>query len=382
MIQKQRLVKLTQKVLSINSENPPGREWDLAKFIEGDMKSLGLDVNLYTFAARRPNVVAVLKGRGPRAQAARQALLITPHFDTVPIGRAWKQNPLGGKVIQGRIYGRGATDDKGNLACCMEVMRSLVEDRVAFSRDIIMAATVDEETGSHSGIVPLLDKKILRPQTAVILDSDEFNTIIAQKGLLHCRIQIFGKKAHGAYNWRGVNAIEIASRVILKLKQQRFKFKKHALLRPPTLNIGTIKGGDKVNMVADYCEFSLDARFLPGMKSAELIRTIKSIVKSEAKKYNVVIDDLQQPYEIDASHPLVHTYVKSAKALRIKTSLLGSEGATVITFFKRHDIPAFATGYGVRGMAHTTDEYARVEMLFKGARLLERFIKDYSREGQ
>lgn len=380
MIQKQRLLKLTQKVLSINSENPPGREWDLAKFIERDMKSLGLDVNLYTFAARRPNVVAVLKGRGSRAEAARQALLITPHFDTVPIGRGWKQNPLGGKVIQGKIYGRGATDDKGNLACCLEVMRSFAEDRVTFSRDIIMAATVDEETGSHYGIVPLLDKQILRPQAAVILDSDEFNTIIAQKGLLHCRVQISGKKAHGAYNWMGVNAIEIASRVIMKLKQWRLKFKKHALLRPPTLNIGTIKGGDKVNMVADYCEFSLDARFLPGTKSAELIRDIKAIVKSEAKQFDVVIDDLQQPYEIDASHPLVRTYVNSAKSLGIKTSLMGSEGATVITFFKRQNIPAFATGYGVHGTAHTTDEYARVGMLFNGARLLEKFIKDYSGE--
>ena len=378
MIQKQRLINLTRKVLNINSENPPGREWDLAKFIERDMKSLGLKVTLHTFAARRPNVVAVLKGQGARARAARQALLITPHFDTVPIGRGWKQDPLGGKVIQGKIYGRGATDDKGNLACCMEVMRSLVEDRVVLSQDIIMAATADEETGSHYGIVPLLDKKILRPQTAVILDSDEFNTIIAQKGLLHCRVQIWGKKAHGAYNWRGVNAIEIASRVILKLKRLRFRYKKHPLLRPPTLNIGTIQGGDKVNIVADYCEFSVDARFLPGMKSAELIREIKRIVKSEAKTCKVVIDDLQQPYEIEPAHPLVNTYVKSARALRIKTALMGSEGATVITFFKRHGIPAFATGYGAHGTAHVTDEYARVETLFKGARLLEKFIKDYS----
>ncbi len=381
MIRKQRLVSLTQKVLSINSENPPGREWDLAKFIERDMKSLGLDVKLYTFAPRRPNVVAVLKGRGPRTLAARQSLLITPHFDTVPIGRGWKQDPLGGKIVRGKIYGRGATDDKGNLACCMEVMRSLVEDGVAFSRDIIMAATVDEETGSHYGIVPLLDKNILRPRTAVILDSDEFNTIIAQKGLLHCRVQIVGKKAHGAYNWMGVNAIEIAARVIQKLKQRRFKFSQHPLLRPPTFNIGTIHGGDKVNMVADHCEFSLDARFLPGMKSSDLIRDIKSVVKSEARKFNVLIDDLQQPYEIDASHPLVRTYVDSAKSLGLKTSLKGSEGATVITFFKRHNIPAFATGYGARGTAHTTDEYARVEMLFNGARLLEKFIKDYSGEG-
>ncbi len=380
MIHKDRLVTLTQKVISINSENPPGREQKLAKFIAQDMKSLGLQVKCVSFASKRPNIIATLKGTWPRKKARQKALLITPHFDTVPIGQGWTQDPLGGRIIRGRIYGRGATDDKGNLACCMEVMRSLVEDRVKLNRDLVMAATVDEETGSHQGIVPLLDKKILQPHTAVILDSDDFNTIIAQKGLLHCRVQIFGKKAHGAYNWQGINAIEVAARIIVKLKKHKFKFSKHVLLQPPTVNVGTIRGGDKVNMVADHCELSLDVRFLPGMKSAVLLQDIRHMIQTETKRFKIVVDDLQQPYEIDAAHPLVDTYVQTARSLGIRTSLKGSEGATVITFFKKHNIPAFATGYGAQGTAHTTDEYARVSTLHKGARLLEKFIKDFDQK--
>ncbi len=377
MINKSRLVKLTQKVIQFNSVNPPGNELPLGKFIEKDMRACGLDIKLHSFEKNRPNIIATLKGTWPRAKAAKEAILITPHYDTVPIGTGWKYNPFGGQIHKGKIYGRGASDDKGNLACCMEVMRSLVEDGVRLKRDVIMAATVDEETGSHCGIIPLLDKKILKPKVAAILDSDEFYTIIAQKGLIHMRIQIFGKKAHGAYNWRGVNAIEQAAKIIEKLKSHKFKFKKHWILRPPTLNVGTVRGGDKVNIVADFCEFALDARFLPSMTAKQVLSDIEKIIRSVTPKFKIEIDDLQQPYEIDVKHPAVKIYLASAKAMNCPAELKGSEGATVITFFQKHKIPAFATGYGSSGTAHTTDEYAEVEKLYRGAKLLEQYLKDY-----
>ena len=377
MINKSRLVEITQKVIQIDSQNPPGNEVEIAEFIKKDLKPLGLELKEVTFKEKRPNIIATLKGTLPRKQA-QNGILITPHIDTVPIGTGWKFDPFGGKIHQGKMYGRGATDDKGNLACCMEILHSLVEDKIKLPYDIIMAATADEETGSHNGIIPLLDKKMLKPKVALIMDSDEFDTIIAQKGLLHTRIQIFGKKAHGAYNWRGVNAIELATKVIEKLKKHQFKFRKHPLLHSPTKNIGTIRGGDKVNMVADFCEFSLDTRYMPGMDPYEVLEEIKGIVKQVTKNFKAVIDDLQYPYEISANDPFVKTYVETAKKMGYKTTLKGSEGATVITFFKKHGIPAFATGYGSRETAHTTDEYVEIEKLYHGSRLLEAFLKEYT----
>jgi len=379
MINKSRLIKLTQKVISYNSENPPGNEWDLAQFIIKDMKSCGLDVKIYTYAKRRPNIVATLKGTLPRAKASREAILITPHFDTVPVGKGWKFKPLGGQIHQGKIYGRGASDDKGNLTSCMEMMRSLVEDGIKLRKDVIMAATVDEETGSRAGIIPLLEKKVLQPGLALVMDSDEFHTIIAQKGLIHSRVQIFGKKAHGAYNWRGINSIEQAAEVIRKIKALRWTYKKHPLLRGPTTNIGVIKGGDKVNMVADFCEFALDLRYVPGMDPQAILRRLRATVRTVTPKFKIIIDDLQLPYTIAPTHPAVELYLKTARRVKCPAAVKGSEGATVITFFKKHGIPAFATGYGARGTAHTNDEYIRVNTLCKGTRLLEQYIKEYDR---
>ena len=377
MINKKRLIALTQKVLSIDSQNPPGKELKLAKFIETDMRSLGIDVKTYTYAKHRPNIVATLKGSMPRNRAEKEALLLTPHFDTVPVGDGWKFDPFGSQIVGNKLYGRGTTDDKGNLASAMEVMRSLVEDGFKPKKDIVMAATVDEETGSYYGIIPLLEKKVIAPGFALVLDSDEFNTIIAQKGLFHMRVQVFGKKAHGAYNWLGENAIEASARIITKLKKIRFKYKKHLFLKPPTIKIGTIKGGDKVNMVADFCEFSVDLIFLPGMDPKELLAEIKQIARSEAKRSKVIIDDLQDPYEIDLNNKFVKLWGDAVRKSKAKAILKGSEGATVITFFKKYKIPAFATGFGAHGTAHSTDEYINLNTLSRGTKALEFFVKKY-----
>lgn len=377
MIDSKRLIRQVQKVLSFNSENPPGNEAALSAYIARDLKSLGLPVRTVAYAKNRPNVIAVLKGTLPRKQAAAGSVLISPHIDTVPIGEQWTHDPLVGEIVGNRIYGRGASDDKGNTAAAMEVVRSLVEDGVGLKHDLIVAATVDEETGSHAGIIPLLEKRVLAPGYALILDSDECHAITAQKGLIHCRVKIFGKKAHGAYNWRGSNAIETAARVIARLKAHAFSYNKHSLLRPPTLNIGTIRGGDKVNMVADFCEFSADLRFLPGTKAADVLKTLKGLIRQETNTFKVEIDDLQQPYEISRTHPFVQSYLAAARRMNIPARVKGSEGATVMTFFQRHKIPAFATGFGTSGTAHTTDEYANISTLVKGARLLERFLIDF-----
>src|SRR3989338_713454 len=114
MINKKRLGGLTQKLIQVNSENPPGNEYALSKFIKRDMASLGLRVKTYTFNRNRPNIVATLPGTS--RDAAREAVLISPHFDTVPAGTGWKFPPFGGKIHSGKIYGRGASDDKGNTA--------------------------------------------------------------------------------------------------------------------------------------------------------------------------------------------------------------------------------------------------------------------------
>lgn len=371
MINKKRLISLTQKLIRINSENPPGDEWRLACFVKGYLEKLGLKTKVYEFKKRRSNILATLEG------ANRRSLLITPHLDTVPAGKNWHSKPFLGTISAGRIYGLGATDCKGNLACGLEAINSIVEDGIILDYNLIFAATADEESGSGLGLLPLLEKDILKADAALVLDSDDFEIIVTQKGLLHLKVKLEGKRAHGAYPQRGINAIDAAMDIIKEIKSRKFSFAGNKYLKPPTINIGTIKGGDKVNVVADWCEFELDFRFLPGMKAEDFLKGLESIIRRHTKKFEIETEGLQQPYYIKETHPLVSGLKRACARFKIKARVRGSEGATVITFFQDKNIPAVATGFGSAGCAHTSDEFANIGNLCKGAMVLVEFLKNY-----
>jgi len=373
MVNKIRLIKLLQQLIRINSENPPGNEYPIACFVKKYLSDLGLKCQLHEFKKNRSNIIAYLN-----EEKGRRSLLITPHLDTVPSGDNWNVNPFSAKIIKGKIYGLGATDCKVNIAVSLEAIKSIVEQKVKLSFNLIFAATADEECGSDLGLIPLLDKKILKPDAALVLDADDFDIVVTQKGLMHLKVIIKGRRAHGAYPWLGVNAIDIALEIIKEIKSYKFLYRKNKFLRSPTINVGTIKGGDKVNIVADRCEFELDFRFLPGSKAQDLLKVLKGIIKKHSNKYKIEIEGIQEPYSISQAHPLVKCLKESVAGLNIKPRIKGSEGATVITFFQHKNIPAIATGFGFGGCAHTANEYVRIESLYKGAKILENFLKKYS----
>ncbi|MDD5431692.1 MAG: M20 family metallopeptidase [Candidatus Omnitrophica bacterium] len=372
MINKTGLIQLTQRLIRIKSENPNGNEVEIAGFVEEYLNNLGLKTNICEFERNRPNIISVLENKN-----SEHSLLITPHLDTVPAGKNWTLDPFKAKIKDGRLYGLGATDCKCNLAISLEVIRSIIEDKRALNYNLIFAATADEESGSVLGLEPLLKKKILRADAAVVLDADDFHIVVAQKGLMHLKIKLKGKKAHGAYPWLGVNAIEKIVDIADKLREYKFCVTKNKYLRAPTINFGTIKGGDKVNVVADSCEFELDIRFLPGESSSRVLRDIKALVKKYNPNFEIEVEGIQEPFIINEKHYLVSQLCSAMRSAGIRPALKGSEGATTISFFDAQDIPSIATGFGSLGCAHIADEYVKVENLYKGALVLKEFLLNF-----
>ncbi|MFC1658774.1 M20 family metallopeptidase [Candidatus Omnitrophota bacterium] len=373
MIKKKNLVKLTQQLIRIPSENPPGDEYRIARFVKLFLKDLGLKPRIYEFKKYRSNVLAVLRG------SSSKSLMLSPHLDTVPAGSNWKGASAFAAVLRnGRIYGRGASDDKGNLAVLLEVIRSLIEEKQRLNYNLIFAATADEESGSRMGLAPLLGKGICKPDAALILDADEFKLVVVQKGLVHLKVKIQGRSAHGAYPWQGINAIDLALRSLSAIKSHKFVYKKNPYLRPPTVNIGKIAGGDKVNVVADWCEFELDVRFLPGMSPAKIISRIKSIIRGFAEKFTIEVGAVQEAHpQIHQKHPLIVYLKKALLANGIKPRISGSQGATVMTFLQNMGIPVVATGFSSCACAHSSNEYVKVDYLYRGATVLEEFLKTF-----
>lgn len=372
MIRAGRLIKLTKDLISIDSQNPPGREKEIVQFCRAYLRKAGIASRRVAFASGRDNIIAEM-GCGSKR------LLITPHLDTVPAGKNWKHPALRPRLQKGKLFGLGATDCKCNLACAMEAMVSLVEDRQRLAYRLVFAATADEETGSDLGLIALLDKGMLAVDAALVLDADDFSIIVAQKGLMHVKILFKGTRAHGAYPWLGSNAIDKGMSVVQAIKKDISGKGRHPYLHPATVNVGTIRGGDKVNIVADWCEIELDIRFLPGARGRDVLECVKKIIALKAgRTASLMASSIQEPYEIAVAHPLVEGLRAAMRRSKKSARVAGSEGATVITFFQHKGIPAVATGFGVGGSAHQTNEFARVADIVAGARCLEDFLKKFT----
>ncbi|MCM8773379.1 MAG: ArgE/DapE family deacylase [Candidatus Omnitrophica bacterium] len=363
------LVGIVKKLIQIDSQNPPGREKEIALFIKYFLKDIGVDSKIFEFNKNRYNLVCSLP-----SYRGKKRIILTPHLDTVPVSGKWRFPPFKGKVFKGKIYGRGATDCKGNVGVVMYLIKKLKEEKITFNNlDLIFAFTADEETGSRWGIKPLL-KYLKKIDYGIVLDSDDFDIIVAQKGLLHLKIEVFGKEAHGATPHRGINAIEKSIYILRDLLKEKFTENIHPLLKQPTINIGRFWGGEKVNIVAGYAFFEIDIRYIPSIDKETIINKIEKILKKYTNKYKINILAHQEPIEIDRDNLLISILKQTLKSYNIKPKLVPSFGATVITFLKDKGIENFAFGFGSRGCAHIKDEYVKIDNLYKGYNVLKSFL--------
>ncbi len=145
-------VRLLQDLLRFDTSNPPGNERPAADYIAGVLSADGIAPTVIETAPGRGNVVARLKGDGTAAP-----LLLFSHLDVVPVERAqWTVDPFGGEIRDGYVYGRGTLDMKGigamQLAVFLDLARQAAAGAITLKRDLILAATADEETNANLGI--------------------------------------------------------------------------------------------------------------------------------------------------------------------------------------------------------------------------------------
>src|SRR4030067_978177 len=128
-------IELTQELVRINSENPPGNEEAIAKFIKDFLEDLKIQTEMIEFEKNRFDVVASIgSGKG---------IMFNGHMDTVPLGGNWKYDPLGGKIVNGKVYGRGSSDMKGGIASILAAVKNL--SKQSFKGKLLLTFVGDEE---------------------------------------------------------------------------------------------------------------------------------------------------------------------------------------------------------------------------------------------
>jgi acetylornithine deacetylase/succinyl-diaminopimelate desuccinylase-like protein len=135
-------------LVQLDTTSPPGNEVIAVEYVTKVLEAEGIPVQLYSLEAKRPNLVARLKGNG-----SKKPLLIMGHTDTVNIDAAkWEFPPFSAAQDGGFIYGRGTVDDKDNLAACLMAMLLLKRSNVPLDRDVIFLAEAGEEGDTRVGI--------------------------------------------------------------------------------------------------------------------------------------------------------------------------------------------------------------------------------------
>jgi acetylornithine deacetylase/succinyl-diaminopimelate desuccinylase len=300
----------------------PRQESAVARCLAAYLEKRGIASRLIEVCPDRPNLIATVDSGLPGPH-----LVLCGHTDTVPPNRDAAGFGLSGAVVGDALQGRGAVDMKGALAAMAGALVSLRDGPVLGAGKVTLAAVIDEEMESR-GAEALIEGR-LEADGAVIGEPTSNRVALGHKGLEWLEISFTGRATHGGTPEAGVNAINAAAHFIQLVEAQlspALDRKRHPLLGPPTINCGTISGGDQPSTVAAACVLRLDRRSIPGESYLSLCDELRGLLmeverrrpglSSEVRRMPGGMATLEHlSAVIDPAHPLVRAARTAAHAI-------------------------------------------------------------------
>jgi acetylornithine deacetylase/succinyl-diaminopimelate desuccinylase family protein len=401
------LVALVRELVSHPSENPKllsgaaaqaratAAEAACQDAVAAQLGALGLRVDRFEALPGRDDVVGRLAGAG-----GGRSLILNGHVDVVPAGdpSAWPHDPWGGELDGDRLWGRGACDMKGGIACGIVALRALQALGLGLAGDVLFQSVVDEETGGPGTRAALARGHVA--DAAIVLEPTAREIVTVEGGLEWVRVVVRGRTGHSAIRYRSVHAggrgeavsaIEKAVKLlaaVAELERHWAVHKVHPLMPRgiTTINPGVIAGGSgggtdgmPNGMVAysnfsDYCALGLSLKYLPDERADD--------VKAEFEQYiaRVAAADpwLREhppeiewgvagvsfpPSEVPSDHPLVTALGGAFRAVAGEPRLAGFEAVSDLAWLAEAGIPAVLYGPGDFAQAHSSAEYVGVDEL-------------------
>ena len=363
-IKRKELVDLLVKLIRAKSENPPGFEGEVASVVKEYLESHGLSCAIYEKSKGRANVLC-------QVGSGRPNLALICHMDVVPAGTGWTKPPYEGVVEGGKVYGRGATDNKGALAAVLAAATS-VSDIVEKKSNgtVTIAAVADEEQGNTYGINYLVNEAGFRPDYAIVCEPTSCKSVVvAEKGILRVKLRSRGRLAHGSRPEEGVNAIVKLSKVLAKLEGFKMSYEEHPLFTAPTINVGVIHGGEAVNVIPSECTCMLDIRYLPSQTPEKILAEIRALieeVKTEDPQVDIEagITEFEEPLLMPQGNALIGLLEAcSMKVAGFKPVIKGMSGGTVAKPLFKRGVLSIVYGPGDEKLCHKADEYIEISQL-------------------
>ncbi len=370
-----RVLFLLKELISANSENPPGYEADVANILRNHMESHGISC-VSVGPKKRPNLIF------SSHDGEKGDLLIHGHMDTVPVGQLenWSHDPFASEIINGQLYGRGAADMKGPIAALAETLILYTEAK--HNNPLVMLATSDEESGC-SGAQEVATSGLLKSiKYGVCAEPTSFGILVGEKGMFWSRVLSIGKSAHGSRPEEGENAIEFCLDAINILTKEPYPYTEHKLLGKPTMNIGVIKGGTKVNVVPETCEALLDMRTVKDQDPNSLLNAMNTRLELAGLSDRVRVEYIHgKPAvltPIDAEIVSVARSIVKKITGVIPTLGTATFGTDCSVLQPKVGIQNIICGPGSIEQAHQPDEYIRLDELYQSVDVFLEIAQHFS----
>ncbi len=357
-------IKYLNELIRINTVNPPGNEEEAAKYIYSALAEEGITSEIIPLGNNRANIVTFNSVPGI-------PILFSGHLDTVPAGDNWNTNPFVPSIQNDVLYGRGACDMKGGIACMMAaaVWASKRSDTLPFR----LAFVADEEI-SGKGTHAFIDQYIHGKIQYVILGEPTQNQLhIAHRGAMRFHITITGTSCHASTPEAGVNAIENTSIILTAIQKtnQDFKLIKHDILPSPTVCCTMISAGIKDNVVPDKCVITIDCRPCFGDQPSFFINAIQEKInelgglpEGISISFDNYINGSAGGVSIDSQ--IVHwARKKYLRAFCSEPIITCFPACCDLHHFTDAKIPALLYGPGSIKQAHTSNEFVALSELKK-----------------
>lgn len=369
-------LELTRALIAQNTVDPPGNERLAAMIVAEKLRAEGIDALVYEVAPGRTNLVARIAGTGERP-----ALAFSAHFDTIGVEpEKWSLDPFAGEIRDGRLYGRGATDMKGGMAAMTIAALNIARSGARLKGDLLLTFSAAENSNCLGAHRLVEDGHFTGVGALLVSEPTGNRAFVTEKGALWLRATARGEYGHNAFSEdrdgdRG-NAIVRLARYLDRAHDLKLDAPAHRHVKPPTINIGVIRGGLSTPLVPPEASADIDVRLVPGQAAESVVAAFRAIAGPHVTVEQL---DVKMPVDTPDDHPFVQLCVEACRAEGLADPgpagvAYYSDGAVIAP---RLSLPMVIIGPGEVGMSGAIDEYVFVEKLEASTRIFERVARDY-----
>ena len=342
----------------------------LIHFVRDELQKLGVRSRITCNADKtKANLFATL-GEGRAA-----GVILSGHTDTVPWdGQDWTLEPLSATVRDGRLYGRGSCDMKGFIGTALAHAGDFLNSGAPFA--VHLALSYDEEVGCMGVKELIADMKDagIKPLACIVGEPTSMVPATAHKGVYRYKCCVRGKEAHSSLTPQSVNAIEMAARLIGKLRDMAEGFEadepRYEGFDVPfsTASVGQFHGGIADNVVPRDAEFRYEFRNLPTADALLMQKELVVHANRLQSAMKIIAPEAGFSFETICEVPAFLGSEANA-VTRLAQRLAGEDRITQVAFgteaglFKSAGIPTVVCGPGSIGQAHQPDEFVSLEQL-------------------